>query len=203
MKDLTQQMVDLLFSFGELGFQEFETSKYLHRDPEEHGFTIEESVAGIPTAGWRAGDPASRSSRSAPTSTACSHVAEAGRALPEADHRGRAGPRRGAQLRRPAEHHGGARGEDDHGAREARPARSSSGRASPRNCSAARRSSPGRRVQGRGRRALLARRDRHGRELGRGRAAPALCRSSTRSPARARTPARRRGAAAARSTPSS
>ncbi|MBI2401754.1 MAG: amidohydrolase, partial [Gemmatimonadetes bacterium] len=26
---LTQQMVDQIFSFGELGFQEFETSKYL------------------------------------------------------------------------------------------------------------------------------------------------------------------------------
>ena len=29
MFDLGQQMVDMVFSFGELGFQEFETPKYL------------------------------------------------------------------------------------------------------------------------------------------------------------------------------
>jgi len=29
MRVMTQQMVDQVFSFGELGFQEFETSKYL------------------------------------------------------------------------------------------------------------------------------------------------------------------------------
>ena len=29
MKEFSQQMVDQLFSYGELGFQEFETSKYL------------------------------------------------------------------------------------------------------------------------------------------------------------------------------
>src|SRR5262247_3095707 len=29
MYDLGQQMVDMVFSFGELGFQEFETQKYL------------------------------------------------------------------------------------------------------------------------------------------------------------------------------
>ena len=29
MYDLGQQMIDMVFSFGELGFQEFETQKYL------------------------------------------------------------------------------------------------------------------------------------------------------------------------------
>ncbi len=29
MRVMTQQMVDQVFSFGELGYQEFETSKYL------------------------------------------------------------------------------------------------------------------------------------------------------------------------------
>ncbi|HUF48046.1 MAG TPA: amidohydrolase [Vicinamibacterales bacterium] len=46
----TQQMVDQIFSYGELGFQEFETHKYLVAILREHGFTVEEGVAGIPTA---------------------------------------------------------------------------------------------------------------------------------------------------------
>jgi hypothetical protein len=37
MKVTTQQMVDQVFSFGELGFQEFETSKYL---TAEHGRAV-------------------------------------------------------------------------------------------------------------------------------------------------------------------
>jgi len=50
MYDLGQQMVDSVFSFGELGFQEFETQRYLTGILKEHGFTIETGVAGIPTA---------------------------------------------------------------------------------------------------------------------------------------------------------
>jgi aminobenzoyl-glutamate utilization protein B len=46
----TQQMVDQIFSFGELGFQEVETSKYLVKILRDNGFTVEEGVAGIPTA---------------------------------------------------------------------------------------------------------------------------------------------------------
>ena len=46
----TQQMVDQVFSFAELGFQEFETSKYLAAVLEKNGFKIERSYAGIPTA---------------------------------------------------------------------------------------------------------------------------------------------------------
>jgi aminobenzoyl-glutamate utilization protein B len=47
---LTQQMVDEIFSFSELGFQEFETSRYVTGILEKNGFHIERGVAGIPTA---------------------------------------------------------------------------------------------------------------------------------------------------------
>ena len=50
MSVFTQQMVDQIFSFGELGFQEFETSRYLTGILEKNGFTITRGVAGIPTA---------------------------------------------------------------------------------------------------------------------------------------------------------
>jgi aminobenzoyl-glutamate utilization protein B len=50
MYDLGQQMIDMVFSFGELGFQEFETEKYLTGILKQNGFTIETGVAGIPTA---------------------------------------------------------------------------------------------------------------------------------------------------------
>ena len=52
-KVFTQQMVDMIFSFGELGFQEFETSKYITGILKENGFTIKEGISGIPTA-WTA-----------------------------------------------------------------------------------------------------------------------------------------------------
>lgn len=48
-----QEMVDMLFSFQELGFQEFESTKYLTGILEKEGFKIERGVAGIPTA-WTA-----------------------------------------------------------------------------------------------------------------------------------------------------
>ena len=53
-------IVDQIFSFAELGFQEFETSGYLAELLREHGFTVEEGVAGIPTAWvatWGSGRP--------------------------------------------------------------------------------------------------------------------------------------------------
>ena len=40
-KKMTQVMIDKVFSFGELGFQEFETTKYLSKILEENGFCIE------------------------------------------------------------------------------------------------------------------------------------------------------------------
>jgi len=60
MKDLTQQMIDQVFSYGELGFQEFETSAYLKSVLRKNGFTIQEGIAGIPTAWmatWGSGKP--------------------------------------------------------------------------------------------------------------------------------------------------
>jgi len=60
MKDFTQQMVDQIFSYGELGFQEFETHRYLVDLLRQNGFTVEENVAGIPTAfmaSWGSGKP--------------------------------------------------------------------------------------------------------------------------------------------------
>ena len=55
-----QVMVDMLFSFQELGFQEFESTKYLTGILEKEGFAIERNVAGIPTAWvarWGSGKP--------------------------------------------------------------------------------------------------------------------------------------------------
>jgi aminobenzoyl-glutamate utilization protein B len=60
MKKQAQVMVDTVFSFGELGFQEFETSKYLTGILENAGFKVERGVAGIPTAflaTWGEGRP--------------------------------------------------------------------------------------------------------------------------------------------------
>ncbi len=50
---MVQEIVDMLYSFGELGMQEFETQKYLTGLLEERGFTIELGVAGMPSA-WTA-----------------------------------------------------------------------------------------------------------------------------------------------------
>jgi aminobenzoyl-glutamate utilization protein B len=60
MRELTQQMVDTIFSFGELGFQEVETSAYVTGILEKNGFRIERGIAGIPTAwmaSWGTGKP--------------------------------------------------------------------------------------------------------------------------------------------------
>ncbi len=47
---LTQQMVDQVYSYSELGFQEYETSRYVSGLLEKNGFKVERGVAGIPTA---------------------------------------------------------------------------------------------------------------------------------------------------------
>jgi aminobenzoyl-glutamate utilization protein B len=47
---LTQQMVDQIFSYAELGFQEHLTSKYVTGLLERNGFRVERGVAGMPTA---------------------------------------------------------------------------------------------------------------------------------------------------------
>ncbi len=57
---LAQVMVDTIFSYGELGFQEFETSKYLTTLLEKNGFKVERGIAGVPTAWmatWGSGEP--------------------------------------------------------------------------------------------------------------------------------------------------
>jgi len=58
--DFTADLVDQLFSFGELGFQEVESSRFLVGILRDSGFTVEEGVAGIPTAWvatWGSGKP--------------------------------------------------------------------------------------------------------------------------------------------------
>jgi len=60
MAKQSQVMVDMVFSFGELGFQEVETSKYLTGVLKKEGFKIEQGIAGIPTAWiatWGSGHP--------------------------------------------------------------------------------------------------------------------------------------------------
>jgi aminobenzoyl-glutamate utilization protein B len=59
-KKQAQVMNDMVFSFGELGFQEFETSKYLTGILKKEGFAVERGLAGIPTAWmarWGSGRP--------------------------------------------------------------------------------------------------------------------------------------------------
>src|SRR5690606_21384158 len=49
MQKLTQEIVDMVFSLGELGFQEFATLDYLTGILEREGFTVERGCAGMPT----------------------------------------------------------------------------------------------------------------------------------------------------------
>lgn len=57
---MIQVMVDQVFSYGELGMQEVETSRYLSKILEDSGFTVTRGVAGMPTAfvaKWGSGKP--------------------------------------------------------------------------------------------------------------------------------------------------
>lgn len=57
---LGQQINDMLFSFAELGFQEFETLNYLTSLLEKNGFKVQRGIAGVPTAWiatWGTGKP--------------------------------------------------------------------------------------------------------------------------------------------------
>ena len=59
-RKLVQEIVDSQFSFSELGFQEFETKRYLTEMLEANGFDIDNEVSGIPSAWWATwgeGDP--------------------------------------------------------------------------------------------------------------------------------------------------
>src|SRR5476651_1050666 len=60
MGENIQKMNDMVFSFAEPGFQEFETSKYLTTILKQNGFAVKDGVAGIPTAftaTWGSGKP--------------------------------------------------------------------------------------------------------------------------------------------------
>jgi aminobenzoyl-glutamate utilization protein B len=60
MAKLAQEMVDSVFSFAELGHQEFETSKYLTGILEKNGFTVKRGISDMPTAWvatWGSGKP--------------------------------------------------------------------------------------------------------------------------------------------------
>lgn len=57
---LVQEIVDMVFSFGELGYQEVETSRYLTGILEREGFTVQRGISGMPTAWvatWGSGSP--------------------------------------------------------------------------------------------------------------------------------------------------
>ena len=59
-RGLIQELVDSQFSFAELGFQEFETQRYLTGILEREGFEIELGTAGLPSgwlARWGSGRP--------------------------------------------------------------------------------------------------------------------------------------------------
>jgi aminobenzoyl-glutamate utilization protein B len=47
---LVQEIIDHLFSFSELGMQEFETQRYLTGLLEQNGFTVQRGYAGMPSA---------------------------------------------------------------------------------------------------------------------------------------------------------
>lgn len=56
----TQQMVDMIFSISELGYQERNTSDYILSILEKDGFQVQRGVAGMPTAfvaSWGSGKP--------------------------------------------------------------------------------------------------------------------------------------------------
>jgi aminobenzoyl-glutamate utilization protein B len=59
-RTFTQHIVDSIYSFAELGFQEFETAGYVTELLEKEGFRITRGVAGMPTAfvaEWGSGKP--------------------------------------------------------------------------------------------------------------------------------------------------
>jgi aminobenzoyl-glutamate utilization protein B len=60
LQKLSQEMVDSIFSFGELGFQEFWTVEYITGILRDEGFAVETGCAGMPTcyvASWGSGSP--------------------------------------------------------------------------------------------------------------------------------------------------
>jgi aminobenzoyl-glutamate utilization protein B len=50
MQKLTQQMLDEIFSYAELGFQGYNTSRYVTSILEKNGFTVRRGIGGSPTS---------------------------------------------------------------------------------------------------------------------------------------------------------
>ena len=60
LQKLSQEMVDMIFSFSELGFEEYWTAEYITGILEAEGFRIERGCSGMPTcyiASWGSGKP--------------------------------------------------------------------------------------------------------------------------------------------------
>ncbi len=60
LRKLSQEMVDMIFSFSELGFQELWTADYVTGILEREGFAVERGCAGMPTCyvgTWGSGKP--------------------------------------------------------------------------------------------------------------------------------------------------
>ena len=157
MKDLTQQMVDSIFSFAEVGFQESETKRYCTDILKARGFTIDENVAGMPTAWtatWGSGKPVIALGSDVDGLLETSQKPGIPARAPFID--GAPGHGEGHNTGDPALDHGGARAQEDHGAREdpghhqglAGDCRGTAGRQGAVR--------EGRRLQGRGRLPLLA-----------------------------------------------
>ena len=51
-KKMSQEIIDSLFSFSELGFQEYETQNYVSNLLEKNNFKVEKGIAGLPSAWW-------------------------------------------------------------------------------------------------------------------------------------------------------
>ena len=59
-RKLVQEITDSLFSFSELGYQEYESAKYVTSLLEKDGFRVKQGLAGMPTAfvaEWGSGKP--------------------------------------------------------------------------------------------------------------------------------------------------
>ena len=139
---LAQEMVDSIFSFGELGFQEYETSRYVTGILEDNGFAVERGVAGMPTAWtarWGSGKPVIAFGSDIDGIPKASQ--KPGVAYHDPILEGAPGHGEGHNSGQAVNVVGGPRGQRSHGAGEYPRARSCSGRASLRSNSEARRSS--------------------------------------------------------------
>ena len=118
MQKQAQVMVDTVFSFGELGFQEVETTKYLTGILEKEGFRDRARRRRHPhRVGGHLGPGKARHLAGLGRGRHPAGLAEARRRLPRAADRRRARARRRPQLRRAAQYPRRALREENHGAR--------------------------------------------------------------------------------------